>query len=429
MATKELYSELCRLLDKGKAAFVLSEYKPDGSISRRLVSEEEPGPIERGLAEQGPRQRHAGQEPEKEPEEEHAASGATKQKLDEPGPTEQGPAEPSHSPVESFQETPLSRPTEQGPAKPSHRGPEHTEQGPPASIRELQSNPAAVQSGPLTIAQNPDGPLVLIEQFMPKHRLIILGGGHISLALADMAYLLDFDTVVYDDRSSFANPTRFRTAKTVICDSFANLGKHISFGPSDFVVDVTRGHLHDKECLEIILAGPEPAYTGMIGSKRRVAIVLGDLKDAGFDKQRIARIHAPIGIRIGAQTPSEIAVSIMAEIIEVKRAGRDAAQWLSSDIEMIEAVASKGFVPEAIITVLSTEGSVPTEVGSKLGMTYEGDIAGSVGGGCSEAEAMQVGREVIRNDGWRVHEIDLTDSAEDEGMVCGGTMRVLVERA
>ncbi len=297
-----------------------------------------------------------------------------------------------------------------------------------ASIKELQLSPAAEHTGPLTTIQNPDGSLVLIERFMAKPRLIILGGGHISLALADMAYLTDFDTIVFDDRPSFANSERFRTAKTVICDSFSKLGEYITFGSSDFVVDVTRGHLHDKECLAVILAGPEPAYTGMIGSKRRVAIVLGDLEDAGFDKQRIGRIHAPIGLKIGAQTPSEIALSILAEIVAVKRTNQGGTQWLSSDIELVEAIAHEDYKPEAVITVLSTEGSVPTEVGCKLGMTYEGNIAGSVGGGCSEAEAMQAGREVIKNGGWKILEIDLTDSAEDEGMVCGGTMRVLVEK-
>ncbi|MDR1359318.1 MAG: XdhC family protein [Coriobacteriales bacterium] len=298
-----------------------------------------------------------------------------------------------------------------------------------ASIAELQLSPDALTRGPLTTLQNPKGSLVVLERFMARPRLIILGGGHISLALADMADLTDFDTLVYDDRPSFANHQRFRTAKTVICDSFTKLAEHIRFGPSDFVVDVTRGHLHDRECLEVLLAGPEPAYTGMIGSQRRVALVLSTLKKEGFSAQRIEHIHAPIGLSIGAQTPSEIAVAIMAEIIAVKRTGREQTQWLSSSLDMIEAVARNGFVPEAVITVLATQGSVPTEVGCKLGMTYEGALAGTVGGGCSEAEALQIGRELIRKGGWKIHDIDLTDSAEDEGMVCGGTMRVLIQKA
>ena len=336
-----LYQELYKLLDGGTTAFILSEYKPDGSIAREVLSEREP---------------------------------------------------------ERF-----------------------------VRMEELQQSFPSVHAGPLTTIHDPGGSLFLIERFMAKPRLIILGGGHISLALADMAYLTDFDTIVYDDRPSFANAERFSTAKAVICDAFLNLTKNITLTSSDFVVDVTRGHMHDKECLEVILSGTEPAYTGMIGSRRRVAIVLDQLASEGFDKERIARIHAPIGLKIGAQTPSEIAVAILAQIIEVKRTQQSETQWLSADIDMIERVACTGFAPEAVVTVIATQGSVPTEVGCKLGMTYEGSIAGSVGGGCSEAEAMQVGREVIQNGGWKLLEIDLTDSAEDEGMVCGGTMQVLVE--
>ena len=292
-------------------------------------------------------------------------------------------------------------------------------------------------TGPLTTITASDGSFTLIERFMAKPRLIILGGGHISVALAELAALTDFDTVVYDDRPSFANTQRFPQAKQVICDSFTKLGEHLSFGESDFVVDVTRGHQYDKLCLEAVLRGREPAYTGMIGSLRRVAIVMEQLREEGYDLERLARIHAPIGLKIGAQTPSEIAVSIIAQIIEAKRLApalsstQDNApdRWLSCDLDLVEQVAKAGFEPEAVVTVLSTTGSVPTEVGCKLGMTYEGSIAGSVGGGCSEAEAMRIGREVINNGGWRLHEIDLTDSAEDEGMVCGGTMQVLIEKA
>lgn len=294
--------------------------------------------------------------------------------------------------------------------------------------QQLTQNPGAIQTGSLLSSFGEDGSYTLLERFMAKPRLIILGGGHIAFALAEIAALTNFDVFVYDDRPSFVNTERFPSAKQVICDAFPNLGKHFTFGASDFIVDVTRGHQHDRECLEVILSGKEPAYTGMIGSARRVAIVMDQLREEGYSAERIERIHAPIGLRIGAQTTSEIAISIIAEIIAVKRTGAGKTQWLSGDLDLIEAVACKGFMPEAIITVLSTEGSVPTEVGCKLGMTYEGAIAGSVGGGCSESDAMQIGREVIKKGGWRIHEVDLTDSAEDEGMVCGGTMRVLIEK-
>ena len=299
-----------------------------------------------------------------------------------------------------------------------------------AEVDALLQDPHATHNGPLTTVQGADGSLVVVECFMAMPRLIILGGGHISLALADLAHLCDFDTVVYDDRPSFANSQRFKTARSVICDSFANLRRHISFCPSDFVVDVTRGHLHDKECLEAVLSGVEPAYTGMIGSKRRIAIVFDQLKDEGFDAERISRICAPIGLGIGAVTPAEIAISIMAQVIEAKRMNKEGKGWVSADLEMVEGIARRGFSPDAFITVLATEGSAPTEVGCKLAMTFEGSMVGTVGGGCSEAEALRTGREVISKGGWRLLSVDLTDdSAEDEGMVCGGTIHLLVEKA
>lgn len=296
-------------------------------------------------------------------------------------------------------------------------------------LAELLDNPSATSSGSLTTFCDTNGSISLLERFMTKPRLVILGGGHISLALAEIAHLTDFDTVVYDERPQFANAKRFPTASMVISDSYENLGAHLTFGPSDFVVNVTSGHQYDTLCLESVLAGPEPAYTGMIGSERKVAIVTNQLKEGGYDAERIERIHAPIGLKIGAQTPAEIALSIMAEVVSVKRKGSKNTRWLSGDLELIESVATKAFIPEAIITVLRTQGSVPTEVGCKLGVDSKGAIAGTIGGGASEAKAIEKGLEIAQKGAWCVYEVDLSDTAEDEGMVCGGTMQVLIEKA
>jgi xanthine dehydrogenase accessory factor len=295
-------------------------------------------------------------------------------------------------------------------------------------LEEFLAQPGMVMSGPVTSHVAEDGGLTVIERYHTKSRLLILGGGHIALALVQMAKLVEFEVVLYDDRPAFANTERFPHADKVICDGFDRLVERLDFRENDYVVIVTRGHQHDFECLEAVLAGPEPVYTGMIGSKRRVAIVKGQLKEAGFDEHRLARIHAPIGLRIGALTPAEIAVSIMAEIIAVKRLEHADVSYLSCDLTVVEALASSPKAVEAMITVYDTTGSVPIDTGAKLSMTYEGDITGTIGGGCSEAGAMQVAREVIRTGGWRTHTIDLADSAEEDGMVCGGEMRVIIER-
>lgn len=298
-----------------------------------------------------------------------------------------------------------------------------------ASLTALRQSPDAVHHGSLSLLTRPEGSLFVIEQFMAKPRLVILGGGHVSLALAEIASLVDFDLTIYDDRADFANAERFPMAREVICDDFARLSQHLTFGPGDFVVDVTRGYAHDIVCLQLVLSGTEPTYTGMIGSERRVAIVMNELKEKGYDQQRLNRIHAPIGFDIGAQTPSEIAISIIAEVIAAKRKKQGEKPWISGDLELVEAVAQNGFVPEAVITVLATKGSVPTEVGCKLGVAHDGRIAGSIGGGSSEADAIKNAQRIIAEGGWELCDVDLTGASQDAGMVCGGEMQLLIERA
>ncbi|MDR1013441.1 MAG: XdhC family protein [Coriobacteriales bacterium] len=291
----------------------------------------------------------------------------------------------------------------------------------------LRGHPQARTSGPVTSLDAEDGSLTLIEHYTTKPRIIILGAGHIAAALAPLARITEFEVVVYDDRPSFANRQRFPEADTVICDGFTQLFKRLHVRETDYVVVVTRGHKHDQDCLAGILAGPEPAYTGMIGSRRRVAIVMDQLRKKGFDGERIGRIHSPIGLKIGAVTPGEIAISIMAELISVKRLERGEGELASCERGIAETLAARGDDFDALITIRTSTGSVPIETGAKLAMTYAGELSGTIGGGCSEADAMQVAREVVNTGGWRTHTIDMSDAAEDDGMVCGGTLDVVIE--
>jgi xanthine dehydrogenase accessory factor len=280
----------------------------------------------------------------------------------------------------------------------------------------------------------------MVERYSPKPRIVILGGGHIALALTKMAKLTDFHVTVFDDRPMFANPGRFPEADEVICDDFSRAMERVKVLPSDYVVIVTRGHKHDTECLEGVLSGARPAYTGMIGSRRRVTIVMKQLADAGYPQELLDGVHSPIGLKIDAVTPAEISVAILAEIIQVKRAGFDikgaraaAAHGseinLSCDIEIAEWLARHGDEADALLTILTTKGPVPRETGAKMAISYEGKTAGTIGGGCAESDVMQDARAVIREGGWMAKAVDMTDSAEDDGMVCGGTMTVIIENA
>ncbi len=272
---------------------------------------------------------------------------------------------------------------------------------------------------------------LVAEPFYPEERLIVLGGGHIAIPLVEFAAKTGFVVTVVDDRLSFANSQRFPFAKKVICDNFENAIKELKIKETDYVVVITRGHRYDSTCLKSICGGFEPSYVGMIGSKKRTRIVKEQLQEEGCDVHRLNRVHTPIGLSIGAITPEEIAISILAELISHKRlGGMDSNKRNSSDIDydVLEVLADEIDVPKAIITVISTKGSVPRGAGAKMLVYKDGTIRGSIGGGCSEAAVILTARQMIGTNTYQVVDIDLTgDLAEEEGMVCGGIMTVLIE--
>ena len=155
-----------------------------------------------------------------------------------------------------------------------------------------------------------------IDPLTPRERLIILGGGHIAQPLCEFAARCDFSVTVVDDRMDFANEGRFPLAREVICDSFENAINKLHITPYDFVVVITRGHRHDANCLRALFQQREPAYLGMIGSRRRVRGLLDMLKEEGLDEERLGQICTPIGLAIGAVSPAEIAISILSQVIE-----------------------------------------------------------------------------------------------------------------
>jgi xanthine dehydrogenase accessory factor len=167
---------------------------------------------------------------------------------------------------------------------------------------------------------------VFVEvEAQPPH-LIVVGAGHIAVPLAAIAKINDFEVTVLDDRTQYAQRNRFPTADRVIAGPFRPelqklRGDHASFDNHTYFVLVTRGHQYDVESLLEVLDDPV-AYIGMIGSQRRIRAVFDLLEsEQGIPAQKFDRIHAPIGLDIGARTPAEIAVCILAEIINVMRKG------------------------------------------------------------------------------------------------------------
>ncbi len=165
-----------------------------------------------------------------------------------------------------------------------------------------------------------------IDIQVPPPHLLIVGAGHIAAPLAEIGHICDFEVTVLDDRPQYANRQRFPTADRVIAGAFTEELRRLrrgqtTFDENTYLVLVTRGHQYDVACLLEVLGDPV-AYIGMIGSQRRIRAVYELLeREQGIAPEKFDRIHAPIGLDIGAQTPAEIAVCIMAEIINVQRRG------------------------------------------------------------------------------------------------------------
>lgn len=159
---------------------------------------------------------------------------------------------------------------------------------------------------------------VFVEPIAPEPCLYIFGGGHISLFLAKLGKMVGFKVVVVDDRPEFANPERFPEADEVIAQDFLLAFPRLTINKSSYIAIVTRGHLQDETALEWAVK-TDAAYIGMIGSRKKNQTVFSHLQTKGVPKKRLEKIHAPIGLNINAETPEEIGVSIMAEIIKVRR--------------------------------------------------------------------------------------------------------------
>lgn len=271
---------------------------------------------------------------------------------------------------------------------------------------------------------------ILIEPFFPKPRLIVFGGGHIAKPLVEFASKVGFAITVIDDRPYFANSTRFPEAEKVICEDFKKSFNLIEFKKSDFVVIITRGHRHDKLVLSNVINN-NLSYVGMIGSRRRVKGMMEELISEGYSQEALNKVNTPIGLDIGAITPEEIAISIVSQLISFKNKGNGSSKkfaYPEFDKELFLEISKEPSIPRAILTIFSSKGSVPRKPGAKMISYITGQTLGSIGGGCSEADILTTARGIMRNKGFLIQRVDMTgDVAESLGMVCGGTMDVIIE--
>jgi len=160
-------------------------------------------------------------------------------------------------------------------------------------------------------------PPVLLEWVFPRNVVYIFGAGHVGAALCHLASYVDFEVVMIDDRDEYANPENLPDASETIVANFENAFSSISIDQDSYIVIVTKGHAHDRTTLSHALK-TKACYIGMIGSQRKTKLIFDSLVNEGFAESDLERVHAPIGLNIGGETPQEIAVSIVAELIQAR---------------------------------------------------------------------------------------------------------------
>ncbi len=268
--------------------------------------------------------------------------------------------------------------------------------------------------------------------FRPKERLILLGAGHIAQPLCEIAAMLGFSVTVVDDRPSFANHPRFPQAEQIVCDAFPHAIEHLHIHAGDHVAVITRGHRYDADCLRTLLAGTMPRYLGMLGSKRRTIALLHMLAQEGFAQDKLDSIHTPIGLDIGALSVQEIAVSIAAQLVQIRRSGlnrRSKSHILTEEIfraDVVEDIVSNP-LKKALLLVYETSGSTPVKSGTFMTVNEMFQAKGTIGGGCSESAVLRDAFHLIGTGESKCVTVDMSnDVAAEEGMVCGGQMKIFL---
>lgn len=175
---------------------------------------------------------------------------------------------------------------------------------------------------------------LFVEPLLPPPTILVIGCGHVGKAVADLAKWMELRVMVSDDRPGYATPEQIPGMDDYIEAAPADLLERVEINRQTYIVAVTRGLIVDEKLLPALLATDAP-YIGLIGSRRRWAMTVESLVGKGIDRETLARVHAPIGLELGAETPHEIAISIMAEVVMVMRGGTgESMQWMKEATEV-----------------------------------------------------------------------------------------------
>ncbi len=271
----------------------------------------------------------------------------------------------------------------------------------------------------------------LSETISTKLELILCGGGHIGFALYNIAQMLDWNVTIIEDRIEYCNKDKYPNANLIIGKYEEEISK-LDLTNSAIII-ATRGHKFDKSCLESALLQKKYRYLGMIGSKSKVFSTKNSIlekinnNEINVTEKELNSIYSPIGLDINAQTPEEIAIAIIAEIIKVTKKNRN---QIILDQRLLENIAKENdtFV---VARIIEKHGSAPREQGSFLVVYSDGRIEGTVGGGAVEYRVIEDSKKLLHseNNKTQLFYHDLSNSKASElGMICGGNVKILITK-
>ena len=257
---------------------------------------------------------------------------------------------------------------------------------------------------------------VLEENLTPPVHLVLFGAGHVGKALFHLARLQDIDITVIDSREEILKQEDFPNAELIKVD-YSNMDALKLNVYNPYFCIFTHGHFGDKACLEWCLK-QRSEYIGMIGSKGKVKATFDKLLKEGYTEEQLSKVHAPIGITIGGDTPQEIAVSIMAEIIQTYSSKPNRSVM---DIELLKVLSKKEGV---LCRIISKKGSAPRQIGTSMFVTKE-KVYATVGGGALEKRVIE---EALNLKGNVMLKEYILNPQGDLNMICGGDEEILFQR-
>ena len=181
---------------------------------------------------------------------------------------------------------------------------------------------------------------IFVEPILPDPKVVVMGAGHVGQAIAESAHRVGFQVAVLDDRASFANSERFPDAQEIVVSPYESGLGQISISPTSFVLVVTRGHSHDQTALEQAIQ-TQAQYVGLVGSRRKIQLIVQNLLEKGYAPETFNRLYAPIGLPIGSETPEEIAVSVVAELIAIRKGSHARSEKQGFIIKVLEKAKQK----------------------------------------------------------------------------------------